>query len=464
MGSSRRVLGRAAFVPAAGDLLLFTAALALSFWFRQHIQFTRTLFLDFLPLFGLWLAVFYALGLYEIQVMRDFVALIGSLFGASLACFLLGTTYFYILLPYLGQTPKTHLVIVIVSSHVAVFVWRRLWLWALDIHLLRQQLVFLGDDSQVREIEADLLTGAKEAGFVSTKWRWPGVDMVVTDLAWIEDHWDEARMVLSEAVAHNVPVVSLDVFYESLTGKVSPEWASRPAWAIEHVLPRAGSSYALLKRVVDVVASGLMLLVFSPLMAFLYVLIFMVDRISPIYGQRRVGFLGREFMLWKFRTMLPGADSCAPFLADRESDSKVTRLGRVLRRYRLDELPQLWNVLRGDMSLVGPRPEWVKEVEVLEKAVPNYHLRHLVPPGITGWAQVYYRATNNPKDSIEKHHYDLYYLKHFSFALDISILLKTVKRVCIHDARMLTARTPAPRYRHSSPIASFDIGSIISRN
>lgn len=463
-GFNRRALGRHAFLPATGDFLLFTAALALALSVRGSLHFSKDVFLDFAPLFGLWLVAFYALGLYEVQVVRDFVSLIGSLFASTLACGILGTTYFYLLSPYLGQTPKTHLIVVIGLSHAGVFAWRRLWLWALDISLLHQRLVFLGEPDQVREIERDLLANSRETGFAPTSWQWPGVDMVVADLAWVEDHWDEARTTLSEAVIHRVPVVSLDAFYESLMGKVSPEWASRPSWTIEHVLPRAGSSYAFVKRLADIVASAFLLVVSLPPMAFVYAAIVLVDGIPPLYGQRRVGFLGREFTLWKFRTMLPGADSGAPFQPGRESDSRVTRLGKILRRYRLDELPQLFNVLKGEMSMVGPRPEWVKEVEVLEKAVPNYHLRHLVPPGITGWAQVYYRATNDPKDSVEKHHYDLYYLKHFSFALDFSIMLKTVKRVFIRDTRIAPARTPAPRYRRLSPIAGFDVGSIISRN
>jgi lipopolysaccharide/colanic/teichoic acid biosynthesis glycosyltransferase len=463
-GLNRRSFARLAVFPAIGDILLFSAALTLSCWLRGPHPTTKTVFIAYAPLFGLWMAGFYALGLYEIKVTRDFVSLIGGLFASTLVCVVLGTTYFYLSEPYLGQTPKTHLVIVIAASHLGVFSWRRLWLWALDIHLLSQNLVFLGDAEQVREIEANLVAGAQQGGYASLKWQWPGVDMVVADLEWVEEHWDEARTVLSEAVKHRVPVVSLDAFYESLTGKVSPDWASRPSWAIEHVLPRAGSSYALMKRLGDALAAALLLVALSPLLETLYILIAFFDKTSPLYGQRRIGLLGREFTLWKFRTMRPGADSHGPFRADRESPERVTRLGAFLRRYRLDELPQLWNVLIGDMSLVGPRPEWVKEVEVLEKVVPNYHLRHLAPPGITGWAQVYYRATNGPQESVEKHHYDLYYLKHFSFALDVSILLKTLKRVCVGDARVAAERTPFPRVAPRTSALRLDVSSIINRN
>jgi lipopolysaccharide/colanic/teichoic acid biosynthesis glycosyltransferase len=431
-------------VPAWSDAVILVATLAGSFLLRGSHLLSAQLFLSFAPLVALWMATFYAFGLYETQTVRDLVALTSGLFASAAASAVIGTIYFYLLSPYLGQTPKTLLVMTVIGSHVLAFAWRRAWLWALDIHLLRLNLVILGDEEHVRAFE-------------SSRWRWPGTDMVVADPAWVEENWDAARVVLAEAVAHRVPVVSLDAFYESVTGKVSPEWASRPSWAIEHVLPRTGSSYAGVKRGLDVAAAAVLLTAAAPVLAATYAAIYFVDGMSPLYGQRRSGFLGTEFTLWKFRTMRPGADAHGPFRRDREAP---TRLGAFLRRYRFDELPQLWNVLRGEMSMVGPRPEWIKEVEVLEKAVPNYHLRHLVPPGITGWAQVYYRATNDPSESLEKHHYDLYYLKHFSFALDFSILLKTLKRVCVRDSHV-PAGSPFFVRRSS---AAFDVGSLISRS
>jgi lipopolysaccharide/colanic/teichoic acid biosynthesis glycosyltransferase len=141
--------------------------------------------------------------------------------------------------------------------------------------------------------------------------------------------------------------------------------------------------------------------------------------------------------------MSHGAEAKGPLLAADALDSHVTWLGDILRRFRLDELPQLWNVLIGDMSFVGPRPEWMKEVEMLEKVVPANHLRHLVKPGVTGWAQVRFRQTNTVADAIERLHYDLYYVKNWSFALDVSIILKTAKRVLISDATVDAIPSPA---------------------
>jgi len=147
------------------------------------------------------------------------------------------------------------------------------------------------------------------------------------------------------------------------------------------------------------------------------------SRGPAIFRQTRVGLSGRPFIMWKFRTMREAPDGD---IYTRNGDNRITRLGTLLRRTRLDELPQLWNVLRGEMSLIGPRAEWVKCAEIYEKEIPNYHLRHLVQPGITGWAQINYPYGEGLQDAVEKLRFDLYYIRHFSLLLDWSMMLKTV--------------------------------------
>ena len=141
-----------------------------------------------------------------------------------------------------------------------------------------------------------------------------------------------------------------------------------------------------------------------------------------IFRQDRVGRDGRIFSMCKFRTMCENQGS----IYTQEGDSRITKIGRLLRLSRLDELPQLWNVLVGDMSLIGPRAEWVKCAEIYEQEIPHYHIRHLVHPGITGWAQVKYRYGANTEDALIKFEYDLYYIRHFSFQMDFCIVIKTI--------------------------------------
>jgi exopolysaccharide biosynthesis polyprenyl glycosylphosphotransferase len=178
------------------------------------------------------------------------------------------------------------------------------------------------------------------------------------------------------------------------------------------------------KRFFDIAVSSVALLILAPLFAVVAVLVRMGSPGPAIFCQLRVGLNEETFTVFKFRSMRSGAENGDKYT--RKGDSRITPLGAFLRKTRIDELPQLWNVLRGDMSLIGPRAEWVELVKRYEKEIPFYHFRHLVKPGITGWAQVNYPYGENLEDTIEKLKYDLYYVRHYSFTLDMGIVLKTI--------------------------------------
>jgi len=151
-----------------------------------------------------------------------------------------------------------------------------------------------------------------------------------------------------------------------------------------------------------------------------------------LYHQERVGLNGTPFTIHKFRTMRSDAEAgTGPVWSAGDSDPRITRVGRFLRKTRLDEIPQLWNVLRGDMSLIGPRPERPSFVEKLTKEIPYYGQRHVVKPGVTGWAQVRYTYGASVEDALEKMQYDLYYVKHMSLRFDLLIALETIKTVLL---------------------------------
>ncbi|PYK67310.1 MAG: lipid carrier--UDP-N-acetylgalactosaminyltransferase [Verrucomicrobia bacterium] len=154
-----------------------------------------------------------------------------------------------------------------------------------------------------------------------------------------------------------------------------------------------------------------------------------------IFRQERVGRANQPFVAYKFRTMLMNSPKEPGDIYTKKNDPRVTRLGRWLRKLRFDELPQLFNVFRGEMSLIGPRAEWVRCAERYEKAIPFYHFRHLVKPGITGWAQVNYPYGESDEDAIEKLKYDLYYIRNYSLTLDAMIVLKTVHTMLFSKGR-----------------------------
>jgi lipopolysaccharide/colanic/teichoic acid biosynthesis glycosyltransferase len=159
-----------------------------------------------------------------------------------------------------------------------------------------------------------------------------------------------------------------------------------------------------------------------------------LDSKGPVfYRQERVGQDGKIFVLWKFRSMVADAEvNTGPVWSDgTEKDPRITRIGRFMRRNRLDELPQLWNVFKGDMSFVGPRPERPNFVQQLTETIPFYSLRHIVKPGITGWAQINYTYANTLDQAMEKLQYDLFYVKNMSWILDALIMFETVKTVLV---------------------------------
>jgi len=183
-----------------------------------------------------------------------------------------------------------------------------------------------------------------------------------------------------------------------------------------------------IKRIFDVALAGLLFLAALPLWLLIALLIKIESKGPVFYSQRRVGKNGTEFRLRKFRSMVKNAERSAPVWA-KENDHRVTHVGRVLRALHLDELPQLWNVLRGEMSLVGPRPERPEFVSRLEREIPFYALRHFVKPGLSGWAQINYPYAASTKDSKEKLEYDLYYISRMNLVFDLKILIETLSGV-----------------------------------
>lgn len=223
---------------------------------------------------------------------------------------------------------------------------------------------------------------------------------------------------------NHVPVMPLEVFYELYMQKVNMEQLSY-FWLLEEGFLSVGNNiYDKVKRVIDIILSSVILILMSPLFIIIPIAVIMDSKGNAIFKQNRVGKDNKLFTIYKFRTMQLGSDEGC--LYTRQNDTRITRIGALLRKLRLDELPQLWNVLKGDMSVIGPRAEWVKLTERYEHEIPYYNFRHLVKPGITGWAQVNYPYGESVEDTEKKLEYDLYYIRRYSILLDAKIALKTL--------------------------------------
>ncbi len=233
-----------------------------------------------------------------------------------------------------------------------------------------------------------------------------------------------------DAYEAGVTLVPMPLLYERITGQVPVEHVAGN-WAV--VLPIDGetllSLYPAFKRLIDI---GLSLVGMAAFLALLPLIALAIRLDSPggiFYSQERTGLNGRTFRIYKFRSMRADAEARTGAVFSRPNDPRVTRVGRFLRKTRLDELPQVWNILRGDMSLVGPRPERPEHVRRLTEKIPFYRTRHIIRPGLTGWAQVRYPYGSSDEDALAKLQYDLYYIRHQSLILDLMILVRTVGKV-----------------------------------
>jgi len=209
--------------------------------------------------------------------------------------------------------------------------------------------------------------------------------------------------------------------------------AHDPGWLLSGIGFRLSRVAEIERRVFDLMMASLLLILTLPLTLLVTILIKIDSRGSALYRQERVGIRGRVFTLYKFRSMHKDAEADGSPTWAAVGDPRVTRVGRFIRYKRIDELPQLLNVLRGEMSIIGPRPERPYFVEKLAAAIPLYHTRHYVKPGITGWAQVNASYGASTEDAREKLSYDLYYIKHRGFLLDLLILLRTLRVVVLGE-------------------------------
>lgn len=330
---------------------------------------------------------------------------------------------------------------------LALVLWRGVYAWLLTKKVFRERVYVLGAGERAKTI-VDLLRVRNDAGMEVVGWggvlaekterkesfavalesfrgATPDVDRVIVAL---EDRRGELPLrellrlrfdgvVIEEAVA----------LLERLTGKLHLD-GLRPSNFIYSEGFRVKPSQQIARRIVSTLTAAAGLLLFLP---FLPIVLLMVRLSSPgpiFFRQTRVGLAGKTFTVYKFRTMRTDAEDAGAKWATK-NDPRVTRVGMFMRKTRLDEVPQLWNVLRGDMGFVGPRPERPEFVPWLSENIPYFDLRHMIRPGLTGWAQVRYGYGATLEESREKLEFDLYYIKHMSLGLDLMIMFETIKTI-----------------------------------
>jgi sugar transferase (PEP-CTERM system associated) len=393
--------------------------------------------------------------LYDLRTLNDrrglVVALIQSLGAASLV---LALIYYWVPSLIIGRG-----VIVVASMLIVILVagWRVAFEWLAVRVGPSERLLIVGTSDASVALARELFSRRQELGVelvgfvdpdaskVGTSLINPGIIGTVEHIPSIVKKWRVDRVVVSLADARGklpmddllrmkltagVQFDHLASVYEEYTGKIAVE-NLRPSWLIFSQGFRKTRLLSAAKRALDILVALVGLIVALPIMLAVALAVRLTSPGPVLYHQRRVGRDGRTFTIHKFRSMRADAEARTGAVWSKAGDPRVTPCGRLLRRTRLDELPQLWNVLAGDMSLVGPRPERPEFVDELTKQIPFYGQRHAVRPGVTGWAQVRHSYGSSVDDALQKLQYDLFYIKHLSMAFDFFIALETLKTVLV---------------------------------
>ena len=430
-----------------GDIFVLIVSLWLTLFIRYRELPKKDIFFQhldaFVFLFLIWVLVFFIAGLYEKRMLIIKRKLFSNILNVQIINSIVAAVFFYFL-PIFGITPKTNLFIYLVVSLVLIIIWRAYTVPFLGVRK-RVNAVIIGDREEMAEIRDAIKNN-----------HWYNLNLIssinLDNISSLDIKQDILNMIYTE----NVSVIIVDLesekvkplmphlynlmfsgirfmnahdVYEEIFGRI-PLTLIQYDWFLENISNSSHVFYDALKRLMDIVTAfvlGIVSLIFYP---FVYIAIKMEDGGPIFYTHERIGMGGRRIKISKFRSMK--VNDTGHWV---DEGDKTTKIGKFLRKTSIDELPQIWSILKGDQSLIGPRPELPNLVEVYSKEIPYYNIRHLHKPGLSGWAQIYQKEAPHHKTDVEKTKiklsYDLFYIKHHSFALDLKIALKTLKTLVL---------------------------------
>jgi len=440
-----------------GDLIAFQLALGATLLARYGSIEATTWWLHAVPFLIvslLWIVGLFVTGMYELSQAKNGLGHFRMFLEGMFVNVLLAVAFFY-LVPVFGIEPRTNLILYFVFSLFIVYGWRLIFNRFLARELMKTRLLFIGTSEDALALRESLsrsglgfelsavihTTPRTEYGQDGIRWANQFEDLIpliqserisTIVLGHGIDEIPELRDALYQSLSTSVALVDRREIEETLTGCIPVSNVSK-SWFLAHLRESEKTWFETVKRVLDIVMAipfACMTIIVTPFVALIMKL---TSEGDVFFVQERVGRYGKPFRMVKFRTMHhPKGQMSAEVNGAQyavKNDPRITPFGRFLRATRIDELPQVWNVLRGDMSLIGPRPERPEFVAQLTERMPYYPLRHLTRPGLTGWAQTRYQYASTLDDNLVKLQYDLYYVKHRSLILDLAILLKTIDTV-----------------------------------
>lgn len=418
-----------------GDIAALYISLILTLIIRYgQNSFKEPLAAHFKPfslIFLVWILIFYLFDLYKAKNLRIDLKTVQNFFPAIIVSVAISAIFFYLFPSIFKLTPKTNLAIFALVFGILDFSWRFILINIYISKGLRNRLVFIGDSPIIDET-VNYLKNNPQLGYdiIAQTNEYSKIENYQADTVVIQPRFKkdpEFIKIIYRLLPKKISAIDLITFYENIFQKL-PLKELEEGWFIEKIATRR-RFYDAFKRVAELALSLVLGVVFLPIILLISILIKLTSKGPIIYKQKRIGLNNNSFTLFKFRTMK--INEAGPLWTDK-NDKRLTLIGKIIRYTHLDELPQLYNVLKGNMSFIGPRAER-KELAELYSQISYYEIRHIIKPGLTGWAQVNYKPSASVEEAEEKLQYDIYYIKNRSLILDFLILLKTIKYLFVSN-------------------------------
>lgn len=428
-----------------GDLIFLYVSLWLTLFIRYffeipQLDLLKSHFLPFSILFFVWVVFFYIAGLYGKHTIFLRNKLPVTILNTQIINSLIAVLFFY-LIPFLGITPKTNLFIYLIISFGLILFWRLVLFPKIFFRKRKYPAILVGSGKELKDLKKEVNENDRYGFyFIRTidvqdldniDFQSEVIDVVYKEsvsLFVVDMNNQAVRSIVAQLynlIFSGVQFIDKHKVYENIFDRI-PLSIIGYSWFIENISSKSHLVYDTFKRIMDVSISiifGLVTLIFYP---FVILAIWLEDRGSPFIIQERIGQGSRRIKIVKFRSMTTNNDR-GGWPGEEGDKNRITKVGAFLRKSRIDEFPQLWNVIKGDISLIGPRPDIIGNFETLAKEVPYYTIRNIVKPGLSGWAQTHQDVVpHSIEETKDRLAYDLYYIKNRSFFLDIKIALQTV--------------------------------------
>ncbi len=421
-----------------GDLISFIISFILLIFIRfdksDYLYAIDSHTVPFIILYFSWVLIFYIFGLYDLLTIKPTIPYFKRWILALISSFAGGMLLFYFV-PIFGISPKLNLVIQVIGFGFFSFLFRRM-IYTLFTRAITQPAIFVGDSKYLKELKVAIVNNPQIGLQVINHFK--AIGEITSDFKNLKNLviiLDKNIEIQDESILkfYNQGIDILDTAkaYEKYLYKIPVEYID-VSFIVENVNIKKNMLYATLTFIVNILFSLTIIILTLPFTLISALIIYLYDHGTVFYIQNRVGLNGKVFKLYKLRSMILDSEKNGAVWSTGNNDTRVTPIGKIIRKLHIDEIPQMINILKGDLSLVGPRPERPEFVSMLSKEIPYYSFRHVIRPGFTGWAQIKYRYAYTIEDSKEKFEYDLYYIKNRNIFIDFGIIIRTIQIIFTH--------------------------------